>query len=161
MFVSAGLGGAGISGREQLSGSQRRGAGQRAERVRTSHSHEGGQINSVSLYEIGGLHFNKPVQKFCLTFKEECWCLFLVSAVSSEPGTHGAESDPAGADERFRAEEHEPGLLRPAASWGAPHTEVTCRDCVLPQWPALPVQHSDPESSGTRPQPLPAARPHM
>lgn len=43
-FSFAGFGGADISGRKQLSGSQRGGAGQRAERVRAPHSHEGGEL---------------------------------------------------------------------------------------------------------------------
>ena len=75
--------------------------------------------------------------------------LATVSVVNPESRTDGAESDPAGANER-RAE-RQPGLINPAASWSSSHTEAACGDCFLPQRPALPVQHSNPKSSGTRP----------
>lgn len=80
-----------------------------------------------------------------------------VSAVRPEPGPDGAESDPAGAAERPRAEELPAGLLCPAAGRSSPHPEAACGDGVLPQRPALPLQHSDPASSGKRPQPLAAS----
>lgn len=82
-------------------------------------------------------------------------------ALHTEPGADGAESDSTGADERPREEEQQPGLLRPAARWGSSHTEATSRNRLLPQWPALPVQHPDPESSRTRSEPVPAAWTHL
>lgn len=67
----------------------------------------------------------------CLS--ELCCCQLSVTAVSSEPGTDGAESDSSGADERYRAEGHFPGLLHPAASQCSTYSEASHRNCFLPK----------------------------
>lgn len=88
-LVPAGFGGADFSGREQLSGSQRRGVVQRTECVGAPHGYEGGEILSCF---------------FCDHLEDLIWLTLCdadlpVPAVSPEPGTDGAEADPAGADE--------------------------------------------------------------
>lgn len=86
---------------------------------------------------------------------------YCVLAVSPEPGTNGAEPHPAGANERCRSAEQQPGLFFHAAGRGSPHAEAARRNCLMPQWLAFSVQHSDPKSSGKRPQSVPTIWPHM
>lgn len=54
------------------------------------------------------------------------------AAVCPESGADGEESDAPGADERSRAEELQPGVVRPPTSRSSAHAEAAVRDRLLP-----------------------------